>query len=146
MGDDNILYYHKVLGHLIGKNASKYHGKHDKKSMTKFMSIDYIYDRSLENKETYAKDIGKHFGLNKSTTSEMIKSLQSEGMIEMIVDSNDARLKKLVLTNNALNLVKQERTLFEEFYSQVTNNLTKEEIETYINISKKMIENLKEED
>lgn len=151
MRDDNVLYYHKVLGHLIAKSAMKSRGhdhkhdhKHDKKNMSKVMTIDYIYDRSLKNEDTYAKDVGRHFGLNKSTTSEMIKGLQKEDMIEMVVDSNDARLKKLILTKKALKLIENERSSFEEFYKLVTKDLSQKEINDYIDVSKKMIKNLKE--
>ena len=93
----------------------------------------------------YQKDIEKEFSINRSTTSEILKLMCKKGMIEREEVEYDARLKKIVLTESSRNHNRQIEDKMKEMHQKLIKDLSEEEINTFIKISDKLINNIKED-
>ena len=56
----------------------------------------YLYEH--QDKEIYQKDIEKYFGICRSAVTNIIQTLEKKGYICRASVANDARLKKVMLT------------------------------------------------
>lgn len=99
----------------------------------------YLYDHSSE--DIFQKDIEEKFSIRRSTSSSIISLLEKKGYIERVSVERDARLRKLVLTDKALDIcdVVHKRTL--EFEESLIEGISDEEIELFYNVLLKIREN-----
>jgi DNA-binding MarR family transcriptional regulator len=61
--------------------------------------LEYLYGHSDE--EVYQKDIEKTLDVSRATVANMLKTMEKNGLIERLKVEGDARLKKIVLTQEA---------------------------------------------
>lgn len=142
---DPIGYRIKTLSNLMKRSMDKLLGqKPDHATLMQTWIIGFLQDRADEELETFQKDIEREFSINRSTTSEMLKLMCKKGMIERVTVSHDARLKKIVLTDQSLQFNKVIEDKMKEMYEVLTKDFTKEEIDTFIKLSDKMIKNIKD--
>lgn len=102
--------------------------------------IEFIADNS--DKDVFQRDIEKEFRIRRSTASKMMKLMEQKGLIKRVPVDYDARLRKLVLTDKALELhrhVDDDMRLFEQ---RVKKGLSQEEINSLFVILNKIKENL----
>ena len=67
--------------------------------------IGYLYNN--QQQEVYQKDLEKRFEIRRSTATQMLTLMEKNGLILRQPVPHDARLKKLVLTDKAIELHKQ---------------------------------------
>lgn len=95
-----------------------------------------------EDREIYQKDLEDHFTITRSTASKVLSLMERKNLIQRQAVTQDARLKKIVLTEKAKELTglmckdaeRMERTLLRGF--------TEEEVKTLYTYLKKMKENI----
>lgn len=104
--------------------------------------IAYIADNS--DRDIYQKDLEEKFSTTRSTISKVIKLMEKKGLIERESVSNDARLKKLVLTPKALALHRQITEDIENTEKILLNGFTQEEVDRTLSYIKRMKENMKD--
>ena len=73
-----------------GNNIAVHNGTHNG------WILGYLADH--ENEEIYQKDIEEKFCVTRSTVSKVLKGMESKGLLRRESVSSDARLKRLVLT------------------------------------------------
>jgi len=73
----------------------------DKLTGTNTWLIAYIAEQTDKGKDVFSKDIEDTFGITRSCVSKVISLMEQKGFIERQEVAHDARLKKLVLTNEA---------------------------------------------
>lgn len=103
--------------------------------------LDYILVESAV-RPVYQKDIEKEFGLRPPTASQLLKTLEGEGMIRRIPDEQDCRRKKLVFGDRAMAVEKVLREEVEETERCLLQGITEEERKEFLRIAEKMLENL----
>ena len=103
--------------------------------------IGFIYEKSRK-KDVFAKDIEKAFDLRRASSAGLIQNMERNGLIKREMVGNDARLKKIVLTEKALELRKKLDKSIKNMEKKMQDGLTKEEVEKYIELTKKMAKNL----
>lgn len=106
--------------------------------------LDYILIES-EKRNVYQKEIEKEFDLRPSTATEVLKNLEKEQLIMRISDETDGRLKKIVFTEKAEAIRNTLRREIEKTEHVLLLGISKEEQEQFLNITKKMLENLEQE-
>lgn len=110
-------------------------------TITQARIMDYI----LEHKEeVYQKDLEKALNLRRATVSEVLKTMEKKNLIKREKNSLDARSKKIILLENSKsshNKIKNNITQLEE---TLIKNITKEELEIFTTVLKKMQYNLKD--
>ncbi|MBQ9900060.1 MAG: MarR family transcriptional regulator [Acholeplasmatales bacterium] len=108
-------------------------------SGTNCFIIVYIYNSKTD---VYQKDIEKEFGITRSTASNIISLMEKKNIIIREKVDNDARLKKLVLTDLAKELAKDVINDLNQFEKQLTNNISEEELDIFFKVLDCMENNL----
>ena len=103
--------------------------------------IGFIYEETRK-KDVFAKDIEKAFDLRRASSAGIIQNMEKNGLIKREMVGNDARLKKIVLTEKALELRKKLDKSIKNTEKKMQEGLTKEEVEKYLELTKKMAKNL----
>ena len=103
--------------------------------------IYYIYQNS-QKKDIFAKDIEKKFDIRRASIAGILHNMEKKGLIKREIVDNDARLRRIVLTKKALELIKEIENAIKKVEKQALKGITKEEVETFVNIAKKMSANL----
>ncbi|MBR2909158.1 MAG: MarR family transcriptional regulator [Clostridia bacterium] len=136
----------KKLMNLISRFArkNKVSKEYNGATRSQALILEFIYDNTKNNNLVYQKDIEEHFSIRRSTATESLKRLESQGMITRTVSLTDARLKEISLTKKAKNFVSNTHGKLLELSNILCKNVTCEEADTMYRICKKMQENLKE--
>ena len=103
--------------------------------------IGFIYEKSRK-KDVFAKDIEKEFELRRASSAGLIQNMEKNGLIKREMVGNDARLRKIVLTEKALELRRKLDKSIKNMEKKMQEGLTKEEVEKYLELTKKMTKNL----
>ena len=108
------------------------------------MFIGYIFEKTKEGKDVYQKDLEREFSLRRSTATEILKLMEKNGFIEKKNVPNDARLKKLVLTEKALSEHANAVEGIKLMEQKITKGLSQEELDVLYKILCKIKNNLSE--
>ena len=104
--------------------------------------VGFIYDRS-RTQDVFQRDIEKEFNIRRSTATVLLQNLEQKGFIERISVEQDARLKKILLTEKAVERNQEIRSAIDRFNAGLERGLTEEERSTFFRIMDKITENLK---
>ncbi|MBR2448353.1 MAG: MarR family transcriptional regulator [Clostridia bacterium] len=105
-------------------------------------AISYFFDNS--DKDIFQKDFENEFSIRRSTASNILKTMEQNGFIKRESVESDARLKKIVLTEKAINIHKSVLRSINEREERLRKGLTAEEAETFLKITDKLIANMEE--
>lgn len=103
--------------------------------------IGYIYDKSRE-RDVFQRDLEKMFNIRRSTATVMLQTLEQKGFIVRESVEYDARLKKIVLTDKAVEqhmIIKKQIDIFHE---RLEKGITPEEKKEFFRILDKITQNL----
>ncbi len=95
----------------------------------------YISNRG---EDTYQRDVEKHFEIRRSSVTGALQLLEKKGFIRREAVENDARLKRLVLTDRAQKLCGEMRQAVDGIEYMLRSRLTSEEIESFFEIMNKI--------
>lgn len=141
---DPVGHRIKTIHNLMKRSMDKFFGhRPDRATIMHTWIIGFIQDREEKGIDTFQKDIEIEFSINRSTTSEMLKLMCKNGMIERIPVSYDARLKKIVLTDTSREFNHKMDKQMRMLHNRLVEGLTQEEIDTYIQLTDRLIENIK---
>lgn len=144
---DPLGYRIKTLSNLMKRNMDKHFGpQHDRATMMQTWIIGFVQLRDSEGKDTFQKDIEEEFSINRSTTSEMLTLMSKRKLIKRVPVDYDGRLKKIVLTQKSLEIHEWINQTMVQLHEKLTNGLSSEEIEIFMDITDKMIRNLSTDD
>ena len=104
--------------------------------------LKFVYDKSKKGK-VYAKDIENEFDKRRATIAGIIQLLEQNELIERKSEGKDARMKEIVLTDKALNIVKSINLTINNVEKNLKKYITKEEISNFLETLKKMNNNLR---
>ena len=102
--------------------------------------IGYLYNH--QDQEVYQKDLEKRFEMRRSTATQMISLMEKNGLVLRQPVLHDARLKRLVLTEKAIEMHKQVEKEIEKVESLLKNGLTQDELQTFFAVMDKVKANL----
>ena len=103
--------------------------------------LGYLYNKS-RNGDVYQKDVEREFRIRRSTATVMLQSLEQKGYLVRVASTEDARLKRILLTEKAIrhhDLIEEQIRIFNR---ELEAGLTEEEKETFLRILDKMMHNL----
>lgn len=102
--------------------------------------IGYLY----ENREhdVFQRDIEKQFSISRSTVTATLQLMEKNGLITRESVAQDARLKRIVLTQKALDLHQQIQADIMAFEAQLTRGISEEEEAVFLQVVQKMRDNL----
>lgn len=123
--------FEKSKNEMFG-NATDVHG----------WAIGYFYDNS--HKDIFQRDFENHFSIRRSTATKILQLMEKNGLINRVSVENDARLKKIVLTEKAVEIHKRITADIEKREKRLKNGISKEELDTFFKVANQIRTNLEE--
>lgn len=142
--EQTIVFQMRTLLNLIKRNVDRGGIDEGEKEMTSVQGwiIRYIYEHR-EEKDIFQKDIEKAFNIRRSTATVILQTLERNGYLFKEAVQGDKRLKKLCLTSKAIERHKKVRLRLDEIEMQLRKGLSKEEIDTLLEVLQKLKGNMK---
>lgn len=103
--------------------------------------IGYIYDKS-QVQEVFQRDLEKEFNIRRSTATVMLQNLEEKKMIVRVPVAHDARLKKIVLTEKAIEQHRLIREQIDAFNDNIEAGISPQEKQEFFRILDKIESNL----
>lgn len=105
------------------------------------MIIEYLYSNRAKG-DLFQRDVEARFSIRRSTATGLLQLMEKRGFLEREPVSYDARLKKLVLTQKALNQRAQIREAIRNMEALLAKGLTQQEVDDFYRIIDKMKHNV----
>ena len=105
-----------------------------------FAIVSYIAKESAE-RDVFQKDLEQKFDIRKSTVTGILNTMERDGLLLRETVPYDARLRKMILTDKALQAKQNTEQVIDSVESQLSKGLTEEEITTFLNILEKISKN-----
>ncbi len=106
--------------------------------------IGFLAEHSDE--DIFQKDIEARFSMRRSTVSNMIALMEKKGYITRLSVSSDARLKKLVLTQKALDAYQLMLSQLNKQEELLKKDISEDELKTFFEVLDKIRHNIGEDD
>lgn len=104
--------------------------------------IGYLWHN--REKDVYQRDIEKEFGIRRSTATRQLQLMESNGFIVREQVMSDARLKKIVLTQKAVEMEEKIHKVIDSFEDELAQAFTPDEEEEFRRLVAKLNEKLLE--
>lgn len=103
-------------------------------------AIRYFYEN--REKDIFQRDFELRFSIRRSTATNMLKLMEKNGLISRVAVDYDARLKKIVLTEKAIQIHQKATHNIELLEDSIKNGITEEEIASFYKVLDKIKVNL----
>lgn len=134
-----IGYYMKMIAHSMENMRNK---TLEKIGLTSSQFEILLYLCFKKDEEINQRDLEKNFKLSNPTVNGILNRLEYKGFIIREMSEKDARCKNIKVTNEAYDLYKKMKTIAKNMENDLTKGITKEEKEAFINVIKKMYDNI----
>lgn len=147
MNNNNIGRHLAQLNNLIHREISRNECHKDDNTtpeISRASSGILIYLNNHKNTPVYQRDLEREFTVRRSTISKVLSLLESKGLIARVAVSSDKRLKKIELTDKAINQIDRLEKGAVALEQKMSNGISKEELDAFISTLTKIKNNLKE--
>ncbi len=103
-------------------------------------SLGFLKDH--QDQEIFQRDYEEAFSISRATASNTLSLMEKRGLISRVSVEQDARLKKIVLTEEARRLMEQAEQDIREMEALLVKGMTPEEVECLCRCLDIMAENL----
>ncbi|MBQ8278635.1 MAG: MarR family transcriptional regulator [Roseburia sp.] len=144
---DNIGYKIRLLHNQVHKHIEykKENNEYDISDLTRMQRFTMGFLHQNRDREVYQRDLEAEFAISRATASNMLAVMERKGLIKREPVVHDARLKKLVLTEQAKQMHRQVEQDIRETEELLTNGMSEDDkrrLHQYLDI---MIQNLVED-
>ena len=102
----------------------------------------YFIVENGENNQVYQKQIENEFRLRRSTVTGIVQLMEEKKLITRTIAKEDARLKKIELTNKGENLQKLLYKEINNYESLLIDGIDEEEVESFTKTIEKLYKNV----
>lgn len=132
----------RLIKRYIDSDASRSYV--EKMTGTHGWVVGYFYRN--RHKDMFQKDFEQEFNIRRSTASSILSLMEKNGLITRESVPYDARLKKIVLTQKALEVQSYVDKNFARFEKTIQQNISDEELEVFFAVLDKINSNLERND
>ncbi len=111
----------------------------DKMTGTHGWAIGYFYHN--RHRDIFQKDFEQEFNIRRSTASNILSLIEKNGLIKRESVPYDARLKKITLTDKAIDIQHIVDKTFSELEDTLKNGISEEELEVFYRVLDKINSN-----
>lgn len=132
----------KILSNKLNRAAEASLPQKLKQEVTQMQGriIGFLY--SNRDRDLFQRDVESEFSITRATASKILTAMERCGLITRRSVPEDARLKKLELTEKARTHFREIRRNMVQFENRVTRNLTEDEKEILLSLLRRLEENL----
>lgn len=116
----------------------------DKMTGTHGWAIGFFYHN--RDRDIFQKDFEQEFNIRRSTASNILALIEKNGLITRESVPYDARLKKITLTQKALDVQSVVEKAFESLEDTIKKDITEEELRVFFRVIDKINNNLERTD
>lgn len=144
MSEERIYIGHQI--HKLDRSITKLLEKRvkavglDEVTLMHGWILRYLYEH--EERETYQKDIEKYFGICRSAVTNIIQALEKKGQVCRTSVESDARLKKVILTEEGRVSHEKLGEIFMELDDDLMEGISYEELQSFMNVVDKVCRNI----
>lgn len=144
MNKDSILFELKEIDMLVLRKVMHDAKKcnHPPLSQVQGKIINYLLKYKKE--KVYQRDLEKILGLRRSTISGILQTMEKNNIIKRLDVKEDARIKQIILTDNALARHKEIAKKFQKIEKSIRKNISKKDLQTFFETVEQIKKNLKE--
>lgn len=98
----------------------------------------------LEKEEAvYQKDIEEFLHIRRSTATEMLNALERNGHIKRVRAKHDARLKEIVISEEALEAFEEMDKYIDNLEKMLQKDIAQEDLDVFFKVLKQVQDNIK---
>lgn len=147
MDSRNILYEIKTLEKMITREFIKDINFTVKKvdfvpTPTQMQIIGYIIEHN--GQKIYQKDLENILSLRRATVSGVLKTMEKNKLIKRNIDTNDTRIKEIILEEKAKEIFQIKQKKVEELEKKLISDIEPEKIKVFSEVLGNMIKKLEE--
>lgn len=102
--------------------------------------LGYLYDNKTT--DVYQRDIEKQFSITRSTVTSIVKNMEALGYIKRIDVEHDARLKKLVITEDGELMFHKIIGLMQQMDKEIKCGINNEDYTAFLRVCSQVKDNL----
>ncbi len=123
-----VSIFYKRIHRRIGREVSQY-------GLTSIQSriLGFVYNESAK-RDIFQKDIEEEFEIRRSSVTSVLQLMEKKGYIKRISVSEDARLKKIILTEMGTEIQNKIYNRILEFEKSLEDGLNSEEKEILVSL------------
>ena len=99
--------------------------------------VGFVYFAS-KNREVFQKDIENDLKIRSSSVTSVLQLMEKNGYIKRVSVCEDARLKKIILTDKGIEVQEKVFTIIDNIENQIQQEITDEELRFLFNIFDKL--------
>lgn len=132
----------RLVKRYLDKDATKVYV--DKMTGTHGWAIGYFHHNA--DRDIFQKDFEQEFNIRPSTASNILSLIEKNGLITRESVPYDARLKKIVLTQKAIDIQHIIDSSFEKLEENLKAGISDEELEIFFRVIDKINSNIERND
>ena len=126
----------------IGHDIKRFMDNITQDSEVTGMQRGILYFIGDSTEDVFQKDVEKQFNIRRSSASGILSLMEKNGLIRREGVANDARLKKLVLTDKAKTFRNKMIQEIEEIEKVIVQGITQEELDVFFSVLEKISKNV----
>ncbi len=128
----------RLVKRYMDNDASKMYV--EKMTGTHGWAIGFFFNN--RDKDIFQKDFEQEFNIRRSTASNILSLIEKNGLIKRESVPYDARLKKITLTQKALDVQSVVDEAFERLEDNLRKDISEEELQVFFRVIDKINSNL----
>ena len=132
----------RIVKRYMDKDASKSYV--ERITGTHGWVIGWLYNN--RHRDIFQKDFEKEFDIRRSTASKILSLMESNELIARESVPGDARLKKITLTEKALEVNKVVENAFGKMEEKIKEGISDEELKVFFSVLDKVNKNMERND
>jgi DNA-binding MarR family transcriptional regulator len=127
----------KKIKYLAEENLVKHKITLEQVKILKFLAA-----KSKELTVVYQKDIETEFDVKRSSVTSILQNMEKSGLISRESDQEDARIKRVILTEKGIKLSILLKDYIENLEATIVKDMTTEEKEIFTQLLKRALNNV----
>lgn len=144
MKEKPVGFVIRGLSKMIGRKADNCIGRRELESLTGTNGWIIGYLAHNADRDIFQKDIEEEFSVRRSTVSRVVTLMEQKGLLRREAVRSDGRLKRLVLTDKAMDIHNSIEASLDEIEGQLVRGISDEDIEVFLRVAHRMENNLEE--
>ena len=142
MPTDHIGFQIRTLSNLISRKINQMVSE-EEENLTANQSWVLDYLTLHQEQDIMQRDIEKKFSIRRSTASHMLQLMEKNGYIRRISAPDDARMKKLIITEKGIEAQRRMKDRLCRFEDLFQSNITPEDLQYLKKLFKQLEDNIK---